>query len=77
MILTPHPGEMARLCGKTIAQIQQDREQTALSFVREYPVVLVLKGHKTLVYDPAGWLWENTTGNPAWPVGAAGMCWRG
>lgn len=72
VILTPHPGEMARLCGKTIAQIQQDREQTALSFVREYPVVLVLKGHKTLVYDPAGWLWENTTGNPGMARGGSG-----
>ncbi len=72
VILTPHPGEMARLCGKTIAQIQQNREQTALDFGKQHSLVLVLKGHKTLVYDPAGWLWENTTGNPGMARGGSG-----
>ena len=72
VILTPHPGEMARLCGKTIAQIQQNREQTALDFGKQHSLVLVLKGHNTLVYDPAGWLWENTTGNPGMARGGSG-----
>lgn len=60
MVLTPHPGEMARLVGRTIGEIQDDREQSALSAIRDWldqetsggtPLVLVLKGAGTIVTD--------------------------
>ena len=49
VVLTPHPGEMARLCGCSIAEIQENPEGIARNFAREHDVVLVLKGAKTIV----------------------------
>lgn len=72
VILTPHPGEMARLCGKSIEEIQKNREQTAYEFSKEYRVVLVLKGHETLVALPDGSIFQNTTGNPGMARGGSG-----
>ena len=49
LVITPHPGEMARLTGLTIASIQRDRINVARTFAREHNLIVVLKGHRTLV----------------------------
>src|SRR5262249_46854153 len=54
VVLTPHPGEMARLSGKSVAEIQADRVGTARGFARAQRAVLVLQGGRTLVPDPRG-----------------------
>ncbi len=63
LVITPHPGEMARLAGCTIADVQKDRLGTARKFAREHELIVVLKGHRTLVVRPDGEAWVNTTGN--------------
>lgn len=70
-ILTPHPGEMARLCRKTTDQVQANREMIAVDFAREYRVVTVLKGHRTVVADGER-LYVNTTGNPGMATAGSG-----
>jgi|YelNatPaOPRAMG01_1025707.scaffolds.fasta_scaffold00484_2 NAD(P)H-hydrate epimerase len=72
MILTPHPGEMARLIGKTAADVQSDRWGIARQFAREKNVTLVLKGAGTVVTDATGKLWINMTGNPGMAKGGMG-----
>ena len=72
LILTPHPGEMARLLGTTPREVQSCREETARRFAEEYRVVLVLKGAGTLVAAPDGRLYRNTTGNPGMAKGGSG-----
>ena len=72
LILTPHPGEMGRLCGLTAAQVNADREGIALDFARRQGCVVVLKGHRTLIAGPEGSLWQNTTGNPGLSRGGSG-----
>jgi NAD(P)H-hydrate epimerase len=72
LVITPHPGEMARLAGSTVAAVQQDRLQVARMFSREHEVVVVLKGHRTLVAFPDGTTWVNTTGNPGMATGGTG-----
>jgi hydroxyethylthiazole kinase-like uncharacterized protein yjeF len=71
-VLTPHPGEMSRLCGKTIAEIQDDRVTIARSFAMEKQVCLVLKGQRTLIAFPDGRVWINPTGSPAMAKGGTG-----
>lgn len=70
-ILTPHPGEMARLTGLSIAEIQANRAQTAAEFVRKYPVTLALKGAGTLVAQGDRMV-KNPTGNPGMSRGGSG-----
>ncbi len=72
LVITPHPGEMARLTGLSIPQVQRDRVGIARSFAREHDVVVVLKGHRTLVAQPDGAVWVNTTGNPGMATGGTG-----
>jgi len=72
LVLTPHPGEMARLTGMTIAAIQRDRINVARNFAREHKLILVLKGHRTLIARPDGEVWVNTTGNPGMATGGTG-----
>lgn len=72
LVLTPHPGEMARLIGKTVAAIQQDRVGTARRFAAEHRCVVVLKGHRTVVAEPGGTAWINPTGNPGMASGGTG-----
>jgi hydroxyethylthiazole kinase-like uncharacterized protein yjeF len=72
LVITPHPGEMARLAGCTIADVQKDRLGTARKFAREHEVIVVLKGHRTLVVRPDGETWANTTGNPGMSTGGTG-----
>ncbi len=72
LILTPHPGEMARLLGTTPHAVQAEREETARRFAAEHGVILVLKGAGTLVAAPDGRLYQNTTGNPGMAKGGSG-----
>jgi NAD(P)H-hydrate epimerase len=72
LILTPHPGEMARLLGCTIANVERDRLVTARNFAAEHHVTLVLKGWRTLVAHPDGSVAVNTSGNPAMAKGGSG-----
>lgn len=71
-ILTPHPGEMSRLTGITIAQIQADRIGCARSFAIAHQVYLVLKGNRTVIAAPDGRVWINPTGSPAMSTGGTG-----
>lgn len=72
LVLTPHPGEMARLAGLSIAAVQADREGLARRFAVEHQVTLVLKGWRTLIAHPDGSLAVNTTGNPGMAKGGSG-----
>lgn len=72
VVITPHPGEMARLTGKTILQIQMDRISVAQKFSKEFGVYTVLKGSGTLVASPDGDIKLNTTGNAGMAKGGSG-----
>ncbi len=72
LVITPHPGEMARLAGCSIADVQKDRLGVARQFAREHELIVVLKGHRTLVVEPNGEAWVNTTGNPGMSTGGTG-----
>jgi hydroxyethylthiazole kinase-like uncharacterized protein yjeF len=72
LVITPHPGEMARLLGSTVAAVQRDRINVARKFARDHHIVVVLKGHRTLIADPSGEVWVNTTGNPGMATGGTG-----
>jgi NAD(P)H-hydrate epimerase len=71
-VLTPHPGEMARLTGKAIEEIQGDRVAAARGYAMEHRVFLVLKGYRTLIAFPDGRVWINPTGTPALATGGTG-----
>jgi hydroxyethylthiazole kinase-like uncharacterized protein yjeF len=72
LVITPHPGEMARLAGMSIPDVQKDRLGVARKFAREHELIVVLKGHRTLVVQPDGEAWVNTTGNPGMSTGGTG-----
>ncbi|SMC17839.1 NAD(P)H-hydrate epimerase [Desulfacinum hydrothermale DSM 13146] len=72
VILTPHPGEMARLTGLSVPEVQENRLHVATEFSRTHKVIVVLKGHGTLVAAPDGRLAVNTTGTPAMASGGMG-----
>ena len=72
MVLTPHPGEMARLLGKTVKEVEADRVGLARSFATDHQLTLVLKGWRTLIAHPDGRIAINTTGNPALAKGGSG-----
>jgi NAD(P)H-hydrate epimerase len=72
LVITPHPGEMARLVECTIPEVQKDRLGLARKFAREHELIVVLKGHRTLVVQPDGEAWVNTTGNPGMATGGTG-----
>jgi NAD(P)H-hydrate epimerase len=76
VVLTPHPGEFARLIGRPTREIQADRERLAAEFASRDHLVLVLKGHQTIVTDGHR-LYVNTTGNPGMATGGAGDCLTG
>jgi len=71
LVLTPHPGEFARLVSLDIASVQSQRQELAARFAREHGVILVLKGHGTIVTDGRR-VYENTTGNPGLASGGTG-----
>ena len=70
-VLTPHPGEMARLFGLGTKEIQADRREFAARCARRSHAVVILKGHRTVVTD-GGVYFENTTGNPGMAKGGMG-----
>lgn len=72
VVLTPHPGEMARLTGLTIKDIQARREPIARDFAQRRHVTVVLKGWRTLIAHPDGRIAVNTTGNPGMAKGGSG-----
>src|SRR5579863_3981890 len=72
LVITPHPGEMARLAASTVAAVQRDRINVARIFAREHELIVVLKGHRTLIAQPDGTVWVNTTGNPGMATGGTG-----
>lgn len=72
LALTPHPGEMARLLGCSVADVERDRVAIARRFATEHRVTLVLKGWRTLVAHPDGAVAINTTGNPGMAKGGSG-----
>jgi ADP-dependent NAD(P)H-hydrate dehydratase / NAD(P)H-hydrate epimerase len=71
-IITPHPGEMERLTGTPVKQIQNKRKGIAKNFALKYNSTVVLKGHQTVVASPDGVLYINTTGNPGMARGGSG-----
>jgi ADP-dependent NAD(P)H-hydrate dehydratase / NAD(P)H-hydrate epimerase len=71
-VLTPHPGEFARLTGESVTAVLEKRLEMAPAFAREYNVILVLKGHRTIVAAPDGRVFVNPTGNPGMATGGAG-----
>lgn len=71
-VFTPHPGEMARLLGVSIPEIQTDRLKTAQAAAQDWKAVLVLKGAKTIVACPDGRTYINSTGNPGMATGGTG-----
>src|SRR5262249_921861 len=71
IVLTPHPGEFARLLGCDIPTVQARRQELAASFAATHSVVMVLKGHGTVVTDGRR-VFVNTTGNPGMATGGSG-----
>ena len=71
-VLTPHPGEMASLVGKDVRAIQATRRKTALDFAKKYNIILVLKGHRTIVANPKGNFYINETGNSGMSTAGVG-----
>jgi hydroxyethylthiazole kinase-like uncharacterized protein yjeF len=72
LVITPHPGEMARLAASTVAAVERERIDVARTFAREHELIVVLKGHRTLIAQPDGTVWVNTTGNPGMATGGTG-----
>jgi ADP-dependent NAD(P)H-hydrate dehydratase / NAD(P)H-hydrate epimerase len=72
LVLTPHPGEMARLAGMSIREVEADREGIARQFATGHAVTLVLKGWRTIIAHPDGRIALNTTGNPGMAKGGSG-----
>jgi len=72
IVLTPHPGEMARLVGMKVKEVEADRIGLAKRFATEHGVTLVLKGWRTLIAHPDGRIAVNTTGNPSMAKGGSG-----
>ena len=71
-VLTPHPGEMARLCGKSVTEIQENRKEIAEAFAKQYGVTLLLKGKDTLIASPNLPTVVNPTGNDGMASGGMG-----
>jgi ADP-dependent NAD(P)H-hydrate dehydratase / NAD(P)H-hydrate epimerase len=72
LVVTPHPGEMARLLGLSTQQVQADRVQTATNAAKKWNAHVVLKGYHTVIASPDGKVFINTTGNPGLAKGGSG-----
>ena len=70
--VTPHPGEMSRLVGKSVAEIQKSRIETALDFAKSHGVITVLKGSYTVIAFPSGKIYINATGNAGMATAGSG-----
>jgi NAD(P)H-hydrate epimerase len=71
LVVTPHPGEAARLLGASVAEVQADRVAAARAIAHGANAVTVLKGYRTIVADPSGTAFINPSGNPG--MATAGM----
>jgi len=72
LAVTPHPGEMARLLGSSIAEVQKDRVKTAVDAAKQWDAYVILKGFHTVLASPRGEVFVNTTGNAALAKGGSG-----
>ena len=72
VVLTPHPGEMARLMGTTVSELEATRIPAAQEFARQYGVYLILKGARTVIAAPSGEIAVNGSGNPGMASGGMG-----
>jgi NAD(P)H-hydrate epimerase len=72
VIITPHPGEMARLIGRKISEVQKNRLETARECAATRNCYVVLKGFQTVIATPEGELYINNTGNPGMATGGTG-----
>lgn len=72
VVLTPHEGEMARLCQTSVQTVHRDRAGAACTLAKEYGVWVALKGPHTLIASPNGQLLENTSGNSGLAKGGSG-----
>jgi ADP-dependent NAD(P)H-hydrate dehydratase / NAD(P)H-hydrate epimerase len=71
-IVTPHPGEMARLTGLSTKQVQAARDEVAAAFAKDHGCIVALKGWRTVVATPEGAVYVNTTGNAGMASGGTG-----
>jgi len=71
-VLTPHPGEMARLVGKSVEYVVSDRVEVSKQFAKARNAYVVLKGYRTVVAAPDGSVYINPTGNPGMATGGTG-----
>lgn len=71
-VITPHPGEMARLVGISVHEVQRDRIKVAQEFAKKHQLIVVLKGARTVIAEPKGEVYINTTGNSGMAVGGSG-----
>jgi NAD(P)H-hydrate epimerase len=71
-VITPHPGEAARLLGSSVAEVQSDRPAALRRLAKQWAALVVLKGHQTLVGGAEGRLWVNSSGNPGLAQGGTG-----
>ncbi|MBC5626990.1 NAD(P)H-hydrate dehydratase [Clostridium sp. NSJ-49] len=76
MILTPHPGEMSRLVGKSISEVESDRINIAKEYAKKYKSIVLLKGYNTVITDGEK-TYINTTGNSKMASGGSGDCLTG
>ena len=74
VIITPHPGEMARLVGVTTEEVQANRVELARDFAATHQCYVVLKGHRTMIATPDGHVFINPTGNPGWRAAGWATC---
>jgi ADP-dependent NAD(P)H-hydrate dehydratase / NAD(P)H-hydrate epimerase len=72
LAITPHPGEMARLLGCSTNEVQARRLELARKSAVDWNVIVILKGHRTVIASPDGGAWINSTGNPGMGTGGTG-----
>jgi NAD(P)H-hydrate epimerase len=72
LVITPHPGEMARLVGLSIEEVQKHRLEIARDFASSHRLQVVLKGHRTIIATPDGKAFINLTGNPGMATAGSG-----
>lgn len=72
IIITPHPGEMGRLVGKTAREVNADRIKTAVDFAEKYGITVLLKGHNTVISSQNGEYFINRSGNSGMATGGSG-----
>lgn len=72
VVITPHPGEMSKLTGLSIEEIQKKRQEVAGTYSKQWNMVVVLKGHHTLIGFPSGTVWINQVDHPCLSVAGTG-----